>query len=118
MSNTMSQDVTDYLAKTKPWQQELCATLRQTVLDTVPGVEEVMQYGKPHFNRAGRNTAVLHVAAAKVSFMVFDAGDLAPVPGVLRSMGNGDRKVIDFAEGDMADTDFVADLLRRTRGLA
>lgn len=38
----MSQDVTDYLAKTKPWQQDLCATLRQTVLDTVPGVEEVI----------------------------------------------------------------------------
>ncbi|GAA1558532.1 hypothetical protein GCM10009827_094370 [Dactylosporangium maewongense] len=117
MSDDMSQDVTDYLAKTKPWQQDLCATLRRTVLDTVPGVEEAIQYGKPHFNLAGQNTAVLHVAAAKVSFMVFGAGEVDPVPGVLRSMGNGDRKVVDLAEGDTVDTDFIAGLLRRTTGL-
>ncbi|MGI5240285.1 hypothetical protein [Dactylosporangium sp. CA-139066] len=55
MSDDMSQDVTDYLAKTKPWQQDLCAMLRQTVLDTVPGVEEVIQYG-----RSGRPVRVGH----------------------------------------------------------
>jgi hypothetical protein len=114
----MNQDVTDYLAKTKPWQKDVCATLRQTVLDSVPGVEEVMQYGKPHFNVDGANKAVLHVAAAKVSFMVFDAGSVDAVPGLLRSMGNGDRKVIDLKEGDAVDTAFVADLLRRTSGVA
>ncbi|UWP80552.1 hypothetical protein Dfulv_36100 [Dactylosporangium fulvum] len=35
----------------------------------------------------------------------------------LRSMGNGDRKVVDLAEGDTVDTDFIAGLLRRTTGL-
>lgn len=112
----MNSDVTDYLARTKPWQQDICGRLRETVHATVPDVEEMIQYGKPHFNVAGRNAAVLHVAAAKVSFMVFDAGDVEAVPGLLRSLGSGDRKVVDLREGDTVDLDFIADLLRRTTG--
>lgn len=112
----MNSDVTDYLAKSKPWQRQLGAQLRDTVHRTLPEVEEVFQYGKPHFQVAGRAAAVLHIAAAKVSFMVFDAGDVEPVPGVLRSLGSGDRKVVDLREGDTADPDFIADLLRRTAG--
>jgi dihydrofolate reductase len=114
--NEMNSDVTTYLAKTKPWQTVLCAGLRETVHRTLPGVEEALQYGKPHFNLAGRNVAVLHVAAAKVSFMVFDASDVEPVPGLLRSLGSGDRKVVDIGESDSIDLDFIADLLRRTTG--
>lgn len=112
----MNSDVTDHLAKTKPWQQEICAGLRETVHGTLSGVEEVLQYGKPHFTVDGRHAAVLHVAAAKVSFMVFDAGDVEAAPGLLRSLGSGDRKVVDLREGDTVDPAFIADLLRRTSG--
>ncbi|MDX6235408.1 MAG: hypothetical protein QOG10_223 [Kribbellaceae bacterium] len=112
----MNSDVTDYLAKTKPWQLEVCNLLRDTVQSTLPGVDEVLRYGKPHFNVDGRHAAVLHVAAAKVSFMVFDAGDVEAVPGMLRSLGSGDRKVVDLREGDTVDPAFIADLLRRTSG--
>jgi hypothetical protein len=112
----MNSDVTDYLAKTKPWQLEACNLLRDTVKSTLPRVEEVLQYGKPHFTVDGRHAAVLHVAAAKVSFMVFDARDVEAVPGLLRSLGSGDRKVVDLREGDTVDAAFIADLLRRTSG--
>ena len=97
----LNSNVTEYLAKAKPWQAERCAGLRETVHRTLPGVEEVLQYGKPHFNVDGKHAAVLHVAAAKVSFMVFDAGDVETVPGLLRSLGSGDRKVVDLREGDV-----------------
>ena len=48
--------------------------------------------------------------------MVFDAGAVEPVPGLLRSLGSGDRKVVDIREGESVDLDFIADLLRRTAG--
>ena len=112
----MNSDVTAYIEGTKPWQAQICAALRATVLSTLPGVEEALQYGKPHFTVNGRHAAVLHVAAAKVSFMVFDAGKIEPVPGRLRSLGSGDRKAVDLREGESVDPTFIADLLRRTAG--
>lgn len=112
----MNSDVTAYIEGTKPWQAKICATLRETVRNTVPGVEEALHYGKPHFTVNGRNVAVLHVAAAKVSFMVFGAGRVEPVPGLLRSLGSGDRKVVDLTEGQSVDLTFIADLLSRTAG--
>jgi hypothetical protein len=112
----MNSDVTAYIDGTKPWQTKICTSLRATVHSTLPEVEEALQYGKPHFTADGRNIAVLHVAATKVSLMVFDAGDVEPVPGLLRSLGSGDRKVVDLREGEFVDPTFVADLLRRTAG--
>lgn len=109
-------EVTAYIAKTGPWQQKTANTLRATVHETLTGVEEAFLYGKPHFVLDGLNIAVLHVAASKVSFMVFGAGAVEPVKGVLRSLGSGDRKAVDLKEDDIVDAAFIADLLRRTTG--
>ena len=83
---------------------------------TIPGVDEAFQYGKPHFLRDGRHSAVIHVARDKVSFMVFDAAGVEAVPGFLRSLGKGERKAVDIREGDEVDYDLLADILRRTSG--
>jgi hypothetical protein len=112
----MNSDVTAYIEGTEPWQTTICATLRATVLSTLPGGEETLQYGKPHFTVDGRHVAVLHVGVAKVSFMIFGAGGVEPVPGRLRSLGSGDRKAVDFREGETVDPAFITDLLRRTAG--
>ena len=69
----MNSDVTDYLAKAKPWQQEVCTPCAR------PSTAPCRRRGGPAVRQAalqldGRHAAVLHVAAAKVSFMVFDAG--------------------------------------------
>ncbi|NYI91245.1 hypothetical protein HNR02_004568 [Amycolatopsis endophytica] len=48
--------------------------------------------------------------------MVFEAGDIEPVKGVLRSLGNGDRKAADFAEGQDVGYDLLAGVLARTSG--
>ncbi|MFF2852836.1 DUF1801 domain-containing protein [Streptomyces sp. NPDC058001] len=113
----MNDDVTAYIEKAEPWQAEVCTSLREMVHRTVPGVEEAIQYGKPHFLRDGRHMAVIHVAKAKVSFMVFDAAGVEAVPGQLRSLGNGDRKAADIREGGQADCEFLADVLRRVSGV-
>ncbi|WTW98278.1 DUF1801 domain-containing protein [Streptomycetaceae bacterium NBC_01309] len=112
----MNDDVTDYIKNTKPWQAEVCVRLREMVHRTIPGVEEAIQYGKPHFLRNGRHAAVIHVARDKVSFMVFDAASVAAVPGRLRALGNGDRKTADIREADQVDYEFLADVLCRVVG--
>ncbi|MEU0512387.1 DUF1801 domain-containing protein [Amycolatopsis sp. NPDC006125] len=110
----MHNEVTDYIAKTLPWQAEVCTKLRSMVHATIPDAEEALQYGKPHFLKNGKHAAVIHVARDKVSFMVFEAGDIEPVKGVLRALGNGDRKAADIAEGQDVDYDLLADVLAKT----
>ncbi|MEV5710503.1 DUF1801 domain-containing protein [Actinoallomurus sp. NPDC052274] len=112
----MNDDVTAYIEKTKPWQAQVCTRLREMMHRTIPGVEEAFQYGKPHFVRDGRHSAVIHVARDKVSFMVFDAVGVEAVPGLLRPLGNGERKAVDIREADEVDYDLLADILRRTSG--
>ena len=112
----MGNEITDYIESKQPWQSQVCAALRETVHRTLTGVEEVFQYGKPHFVRDGRNLAVVHVGKDKVSFMVFDAAGVEPVPGLLRSLGSGDRKVVDVRQDEDVDHDFIADVLCRTAG--
>ncbi|QLY29923.1 DUF1801 domain-containing protein [Nocardia huaxiensis] len=110
----MNSEVTQYINRTQPWQIEVCERLRTMVADTIPEVEEQMLYGKPHFLKNGQHAALIHVAKNKVSFMVFNAGDIAAVPGVLRSMGNGERKTADIVEGQDTDYDQLARILTET----
>ncbi len=109
-----NDDVTRYIDKGLPWQIEVCERLRKVVRQTIPDVEEKLQYGKPHFLKNDQHAAVLHVAKDKVSFMVFNAARVDPVKGVLRSLGNGDRKAVDIRENQDVDYDLLADILTRT----
>lgn len=110
----MPNDVTSYISKGLPWQIEVCEKLRELLRQTIPGVEEKLEYGKPHFLKNGQHAAVIHVAKDKVSFMVFNAADVDPVKGVLRSLGNGDRKSVDIKENQDVDYELLADILART----
>ncbi len=112
----MNDDVTAYLERGLPWQVEVGEKLRQLVHRTIPDVEETLEYGKPHFLYNGRHVAVIHVARGKVSFMVFKASGIDPIKGVLRSLGNGERKTADISEGQTVDYDVLADVLARTSG--
>ena len=114
----MNQEVTDYIQKTQPWQIEVCEALRKTIVDVVPSIEERLQYGKPHYLKDGSYAAVIHVSKDKVSFMLFNATGIAEVKGFLRSMGGGERKVIDIKEGQAVDYKQIADLIRQTVGKA
>ncbi|MFG1918858.1 DUF1801 domain-containing protein [Micromonospora sp. NPDC048898] len=77
---------------------------------TVPGVEERLQYGKPHFLKNGHYA----VAKAKVSFMVINAADVPEVKGLLRAMGTGERKTVDITEGQDVDFGALAAILGKT----
>lgn len=107
----MNDEVTRYIDTLTPWQIEVCRQLRAMVHKTIPGVDEQIRYGKPHFLKNGHHAAVIHVAKNKVSFMVFDAAEIEPVAGLFRSMGNGERKTADLVEGRAVDYDRLAEFL-------
>ncbi|WP_067839379.1 DUF1801 domain-containing protein [Nocardia lijiangensis] len=110
----MDNKVTDYIAGQPSWQAGLCEKLRQMIHDTLPGVEERLLYGKPHYLLDGDYAAVISVSKGKVSFMVFNATDIPEVKGFLRSLGNGERKAVTFAEGQAVDYTELSELLART----
>jgi hypothetical protein len=110
----MDDDVTTYISRGLPWQVDVCEKLRQLVHRTVPDVEERLEYGKPHFSSNGRHVAAIHLARGKISFLIFNAGSIDPVKGVLRSLANGDRKTADISEGQAVDYELLADVLTRT----
>jgi hypothetical protein len=111
--HTVNEDVTTYIQQVKPWQSAVCYSLRIVVHETVPDVEERMQYGKPHFLKDGSYVAVIHVSKDKVSFMLFNATDVS-APGLLRSMGKGERKTADITEGQTVDYQHLATVLGQT----
>ncbi|MFD8532528.1 DUF1801 domain-containing protein [Streptosporangium canum] len=110
----MNDDVTQYINKTQPWQIDVCEKLRAMIGETIPGVEERLQYGRPHYLKNGHYAVVISVAKAKVSFMVFNATDVPEVKGFLRAMGAGERKTADIKEGDDVDYDALAGILEKT----
>ncbi|MFI0423983.1 DUF1801 domain-containing protein [Spongiactinospora sp. 9N601] len=110
----MNDEVTQYINKTTPWQVPVCERLRAMVHETVPGIEERLQYGKPHFLHEGEHAAVIAATRNKVSFMVFNATDVPVVKGFLRALGGGERKCVDILEGQEIDFDALADVLRKT----
>jgi hypothetical protein len=112
--NTVSDEVTNYINKAQPWQIDVCEKLRAMVGQTIPDVEERLQYGKPHYLKDGEFAAVIAVAKDKVSFMVFNATDIPAVKGFLRPLGNGERKAVDIKEGQDVDYGAVASILGKT----
>lgn len=110
----MNDEVTTYINKAQPWQIDVCEKLRAMVGQTIADVEERLQYGKPHYLKNGQYAAVIAVAKDKVSFMVFNATDVAEVKGFLRPLGNGERKAVDIRQGQDVDYDAVASILEKT----
>jgi hypothetical protein len=100
----MNQQVTDYIDKIGPkWQADICTRIRETVLQSIPDVDERIQYGKPHYLKKGKYAAVLGTAKGWVSFTIFNAQSLQTPDGLFESSENGDRKTIKIREGQAVD---------------
>ena len=99
----MNQEVTQYIQKLQNWQVEVCESLRKMVYETIPDIEERLQYGKPHYLKDGHYACVIHAAKDKVSFMIFNAGELKEIKGFFKSMSSPDRKAVTLKEGQEVD---------------
>ena len=110
----MDQQVAEYLAKAEPWQQDVAARLQEVIATAIPDREEVFRYGKPHYLKNGEYAALIMASKGKVSFMLFNASEIEPIKGYIRSMGNGERKTVDIVEGQEVDYDQLTSWLTQT----
>jgi hypothetical protein len=109
----MNQDVTAYIQKiSQAWQTDVCNRIRQLVHQSIPEVQERIQYGKPHFLKNGKYACVLGTAKGWVSFTIFNAESLAAPDGFFEA-GGTDRKTIKILQNQDVDYDLLAKLIQQ-----
>jgi hypothetical protein len=110
----MNQAVTEYIQKiNQDWQVEIATRLRELVLQTIPDVEERIQYSKPHYLKNGKYAAVLGTAKGWVSFTIFNTTELEAPDGFFEADGIVERKTIKIKNGQVVDYDLLAKLLKQ-----
>ncbi|MFB9276669.1 DUF1801 domain-containing protein [Cohnella cellulosilytica] len=109
----MNPEVTEFIESLKePWQIELSAALRAIVHEAVDGVQERIQYKKPHFLKNGKYAAVISPSKDAVSFTLFNASGLELPED--RFAGPPERKTIKLRQGQAPDSAELSSLLRQT----
>jgi len=110
----MNEAVTEYIDNIKvDWQADLCKQLRPLIHQSIPDVEERLQYGKPHYLKSGKYAVVLGTAKGWVSLTIFNAQNLETPDGLFETSDNGDRKTIKIREGQTVDYDLLAGLIQQ-----
>lgn len=105
----MNEEVTNFIEKLgTPWQIELTNRLREMVHQTIPMVEERIQYKKPHFLKNGHYAAVISPSKNAIAFMIMNAKGLE-FPKAFE--GPTERKWIKIKEGDTPDYTLLSTLL-------
>jgi hypothetical protein len=110
----MNQEVTDYIKKLPEWQAGVCEALRKTIFETIPDVQERIQYGKPHYLKNGHYACVVAASKDKVSFMLFNALDLTEIKGLLKSASSPERKTATITQGQEVDYTLLGSLIAQT----
>jgi uncharacterized protein YdeI (YjbR/CyaY-like superfamily) len=72
----MAQDpkVDAYIAKAAPFAQPILTKLRQAIHAAVPGLEEAIKWGMPHFLYKGKNLAGISAFKAHCAFVIHGDG--------------------------------------------
>lgn len=105
-----NQDVMDFIAAVKePWQAEQCVQLREIVHQSIPEVQERLQYKKPHFLKSGKYAAVISTSKDAVSFTIFNAAELQLPEGMFD--GPPERKTIKLRQGQAVDAGLLSSLV-------
>ncbi|WP_248924558.1 DUF1801 domain-containing protein [Paenibacillus hamazuiensis] len=104
-----NEEVTNFIGNLgAPWQVELSNRLREMVHQTIPDVEERIQYKKPHFLKNGHYAAVISPSKDAISFMIMNATGLEVPKGF---EGPPERKWVKLKEGDAPDYNQLSALL-------
>ena len=99
----MNPEVSEYIEQIpQAWQVDVANSLRAMVRETIPDVEERIQYKKPHFMKDGHYAAVLSPAKGHLSFMIFNTQNVTLPAGVFQK-GPVERSTIRIMEGDQVD---------------
>ncbi|WP_127587460.1 DUF1801 domain-containing protein [Paenibacillus koleovorans] len=107
----MNPEVTAFIENNPvAWQIEISSKLRQMVQETIPGVDERIQYKKPHFLKNGKYAAVISPAKDSLSFMIFNVAGLELPKGF---EGPEERKWVKIREGQTPDYEMLSGLLKQ-----
>ncbi|OAS15076.1 DUF1801 domain-containing protein [Paenibacillus oryzisoli] len=106
----MNQEVTAYIENLPKWQADISSTLRNLVHETIMGVEERIQYKKPHFLKNGHYAAVISPSKDAIAFMIMNANGI-DFPKEFD--GPPERKWIKLKEGHSPDILTLSDLLKQ-----
>ncbi|GHO49311.1 DUF1801 domain-containing protein [Ktedonospora formicarum] len=110
----MNPEITEYIEKIdQPWQIEVCNRLRQIILQTVPEVEELKLYSRPHYKKGGDYLCVFNVAKKWVNVMLFNAQALDNPKAFGTLSPNGDRVTAKIEESQDFNYELFATLLQQ-----
>lgn len=110
----MSDPIKEYIQSVKQtWQIPICERIHELVHETIPDVEERIQYGKPHFRKNGKYVAVLSTAKGWVSFTIFNATALEAPEGFFEADGPPERKTVKILQGQTVEYERLGDLLKQ-----
>lgn len=105
----MNQAVTTFIdSLDQQWKIEVCNQLRTLVQQSIPDVEEKIQYKKPHFLKDGKFAAVISPSKDAIAFMIMNTTELDIPKGF---EGPAERKWLKIREGDSPDYELLAQLL-------
>lgn len=112
----MNAAVTDYIETTgqksgQEWQEPVCEALRAMTLSALPGAEERLQYGKPHYLVNGKYAAVISTSKQNVSYTIFNAAELDPPAGLFED-GPPERRTIKIRKDEDIDYAGLSRLLQ------
>lgn len=110
----MNHEVTSFIENLPPWQADYCNKLRELVQETIPDVEERIQYKKPHFLKNGKYAAVISPSKSAIAFMIMNTLDIE-VPKEFE--GPAERKWLKIKEGDSPDYVMLSNLLKQASDL-
>ncbi len=109
----MNQDIAAYINKIdQKWQAEVCTRLDQIIHQSIPDVQERIQYGKPHYLKNGKYACVVGTAKGWVSFTIFNAESLEAPEGFFEP-GDPNRKTIKIRQGQAVDYDLLAKFIQQ-----
>ena len=109
----MSQEVHDYIqGRSQEWQVEVCARLDQLVHQSIPEVEERLQYSKPHYRKNGKYACVIGTAKEWVTFTIFNAADIEGPDGLFEP-GPPERKTVKIRKEQEVDYELLARLVQQ-----
>ncbi|MCU6712075.1 DUF1801 domain-containing protein [Paenibacillus sp. J5C_2022] len=90
------------------WKVELAGKLRELVHETIPSVEERIQYKKPHFLKNGHYAAVISPSKDAITFMMMNTSGIEFPKGF---DGPPERKSIKLKQGAEPDYALLSTLL-------
>jgi hypothetical protein len=90
----------------------VCERLDQLVHQTIPEVEERLQYSKLHYRKNGKYACVIDTAKDWVTFTIFNATDIEGPDGFFEP-GPPERKTVKIRKGQEVDYDLLARLVQQ-----